>query len=312
MANGTEAIELILLGLGIGPGDEVIVPSATFVATVEAVHNVGAVPVFADSLAESVLIDLESVESLISARSAALIVVHLYGIPVDPGPLVELCNRHGLALIEDAAQAHGAKWGGQPVGSFGNAASFSFYPTKNLGALGDGGAVVTDDDELARRVKEFSRHGRSEVDADHSVVGRNSRLDAVQAAALDLKLDHLDAWVSHRRAAADRYRTLLGAVVQLEPETPAEAEPVWHLFPIYVPDRDALGAALGDVGVQTGVHYAAACHLWPCFSDLEVSALPHSERWFASELSLPMHSFITDAEIDAVAERLLPILQRSA
>lgn len=312
VANGTEAIELVLLGLGIGAGDEVILPSATFVATAEAVHAVGATPVFADSLDHSVLIDPAHVEALVGPRTAAVIIVHLYGLPVDPGPFVRLCARHGLALIEDAAQGHGARWGDQRIGSLGTAASFSFYPTKNLGAMGDAGAVVTDDPALAAAVTEYSRHGRSATRADHTVVGRNSRMDGLQAAALDLKLDHLDGGNERRRGVATRYRSGLEGRIRFERAAAPGAEAVWHLFPIYVDDRDGLGARLREVGVGTGVHYAEPCHAWPCFREAPHEALPNSERWFGSELSLPMHSSMTDEAADEVVDRLLAALDSGA
>jgi len=308
VANGTEAIELILLALGVGPGDEVIVPSATFVATAEAVHAVGATPVFADSLADGVLIDPAHAEALVGPRTTAVIIVHLYGMPVDPEPFLALCDRHGLALIEDAAQAHGGGWGDQRLGSFGTASTFSFYPTKNLGAMGDAGAIVTDDRDLASLVTEYSRHGRSSTRADHTVVGRNSRMDALQAAALDLKLDFLDDWNERRRGVAKRYHDGLVGQVRLEHPTDPRAEPVWHLFPVYVDDRDRLAGRLGELGIGTGVHYARPCHRWPGFGALDHPPLPNSEQWFASELSLPMHSFMTDETADAVVDRVLGVL----
>jgi dTDP-4-amino-4,6-dideoxygalactose transaminase len=229
VANGTDALELILTGSGIGPGDEVIVPANTFLATAEAVCNVGAAPVFVDVDPDTLLIEAPAVEAAITSRTSAVMVVHLYGQMADVDAIGAVCERAGIALIEDAAQAHGATWNGRRAGSFGVAAGFSFYPGKNLGAFGDGGIVVTDDDDLAERVRSIANHGRSFTDRDsHPNLGRNSRLDGLQAAVLDVKLDHLDRWNAGRRAAHAAYREFLPETVRLVGTRP-EVEGVYHL-----------------------------------------------------------------------------------
>ena len=274
-----------------------ILPTATYVATAESVANVGARPVFADVDEDTLGIDPTSVEAVVTSRTAAVIGVHLYGQPADLDTLNQICSRHQLALIEDAAQAHGARWRGKRIGSFGHVACFSFYPSKNLGAMGDGGAVVTSDEDLARRIRQRANHGVG-ISGTHDVVGRNSRLDGIQAAILDIKLDHLDAWNERRRAAASAYQHGLGESVR-SLVIDDRGEPVWHLFPIFPDDRDSLARSLSDRGVQTGVHYRQTCHEWEGFESV---SLPIAERAFSRELSLPMHAFISDTDVATVCE----------
>ncbi|HKR50273.1 MAG TPA: DegT/DnrJ/EryC1/StrS family aminotransferase, partial [Pseudonocardiaceae bacterium] len=249
VANGTDALELILIGLGVGRGDEVIVPANTFIATAEAVCATGAQPHFVDVCPDTLLIDPDAVEAAINPSTAAIIPVHLYGQMVDPEPISTIATAHGLALIEDAAQAHGARHRGVTAGSVGVAAGFSFYPGKNLGALGDGGAVVTSDLALAEKIRSIANHGRSATDRyRHDVVGRNSRLDTLQAALLSAKLTRLDADNARRAAAMAAYREMLPQ--RCTPVTVAPgAEPVYHLAVIQVDDRHQVGEALTAAGI---------------------------------------------------------------
>ena len=266
VANGTDALELILAGLGIGPGDEVLVPTNTFVATAEAVVTVGATPRFVDVLPDTLLIDPDAAAAAIGPRTAAIMAVHLFGQMTDMPALSALASKHGLALIEDAAQAHGARFAGRRAGGGGVAAGFSFYPGKNLGALGDGGAVVSNDAALVGRIRQLADHGRSQTDRyGHEVVGRNSRLDTLQAAALHVKLPVLDEANRARAAAVAQYRKSLPAwcvPVGVHPH----AEPVYHLAVVQVPDRAATARALDAAGIGWGIHYPVPCHLQPAFA----------------------------------------------
>lgn len=302
VGNGLDALTLILRALGIGPGDEVIVPSKTFVATWLAVSEAGAVPVPVEPEAGGFTIDPNAVEARITPRTRAIMPVHLYGHPADMTALADIARRHALALIEDAAQAHGARHRGRRAGSFGTAAGFSFYPGKNLGALGDGGAVVTSDPALAERVRRLRNYGSSRKYV-HEEQGVNSRLDELQAALLRVKLRHLDNWNAARRAAVARYReALAGADVVLPVEAP-HAESVWHLFVIRSRARDALQSHLAARGVSSVIHYPVPPHLQGAYRDAGwgQGALPLAERLAAEVLSLPMGPTLTPAQIEAVA-----------
>jgi dTDP-4-amino-4,6-dideoxygalactose transaminase len=309
VANGTDALALALRGLGVGAGDEVLVPANTFVATPEAVVAAGAVPVFVDVDPETLLIDFEDAQSAVTRRTAAVIPVHLFGQPVDPTTLEAFARRHGLAVIEDAAQAHGALAAdGRRVGTFGDAACFSFYPGKNLGALGDGGAVVTDDASLAKRIRSIADHGRSPVSKHvHDHIGVNSRLDALQAAALSAKLPHLDGWNDRRRRASARLDESLagsGAVpVSMAPGVTSAR----HLYVVRTENRDDLADRLGERGIDTGVHYGLSCHLQPAFSAHAPRPLPVAEEACADILSLPMSPTITDAQVTRVIDAVTSI-----
>ena len=300
VANGTDALELILAGLRIGPGDEVIVPTNTFVATAEAVVAVGATPRFVDVLPDTLLVDPDAVAAAVGPRTAAVIVVHLFGQMVDMTALSALAERHGLALVEDAAQAHGARFAGRRAGSWGVAGAFSFYPGKNLGALGDGGAVVSNDSALIDDIRRLADHGRSRVDRyAHEVSGRNSRLDTLQAALLEVKLPRLDAANRARAAAVQRYREELPASCVPLAVHPA-AEPVYHLAVVQVPDRAAATKALDDAEVGWGVHYPVPCHLQPAFAAYATGSLPVAEAAAARILSLPLHPALTAAQVGDV------------
>lgn len=301
VANGTDALELILAGLGVGPGDEVIVPTNTFVATAEAVVTVGATPRFVDVLPDTLLIDPAAVEAAVGPRTAAVMAVHLYGQMADMPALAAVTSQHGLALVEDAAQAHGARFGGHRAGSLGTAAGFSFYPGKNLGAIGDGGAVVSNDAELVARIRQLADHGRSQVDRyAHAVSGRNSRLDTLQAAVLNVKLAGLDAANRARRAAIARYREVLPPSCRLVAVHP-EAEAVHHLAVVQVPDRDVATRALDAAGIGWGIHYPVPCHRQPAFPDAAGESLPVAEAAAGHILSLPLSPTLTAEQIDRVA-----------
>lgn len=304
VANGTDALELVLAGLGIGRGDEVIVPANTFVATAEAVCAVGARPVFVDVRPDTLLIDPEAVAAAAGPRTAAVVAVHLFGQMVDVDRLGQFVRRHGLALVEDAAQAHGARSRGHRAGGAGIAAAFSFYPGKNLGALGDGGAVTSDDAQLLARVRRLADHGRSTADRHrHDLRGRNSRLDALQAALLSVKLPHLDAGNRHRRTMMGEYRRALPPSVVPVAEAPG-AESVHHLAVVQVDDRAAATAALDRAGIGWGVHYPVPCHLQPAFSEFRTAALPVAEAAAGRILSLPMSPVLTVRQVHEVARAL--------
>lgn len=308
VANGTDAIELVLVGMGVGPGDEVIVPANTFVATAEAVVTAGATPVFVDVDPGTLLITAAHIEAALTPQTRAVLVVHLYGQVPEMGPIIEVCDRNGVAVIEDAAQAHGATHNGTRAGNFGKAATFSFYPGKNLGALGDGGAVVTNDAELAEAIRVNANHGRGNH-LSHIMSGRNSRLDGLQGAALSIKLAHLDAWNARRREVHARYLELFAGSPVTMLETVAGSEPVHHLEVIRVADRDHVREALGAVNIRTGVHYALACHHQPAFEQYApATPLPVAETACATQLSIPMHPTLTDEEVERVAASVLAVV----
>jgi dTDP-4-amino-4,6-dideoxygalactose transaminase len=310
VANGTDALELVLRGLDIGPGDEVIVPTNTFVATAEAIVAAGAHPHFVDVDPGTLLMRPESVAGAVSARTAAVIVVHLFGEAADVVGLAAVAERAGIALIEDAAQAHGAAWDGRPIGSNGVASCFSFYPGKNLGAFGDGGAVATDDADLADRIRCLANHGRAvNGGADHAVVGRNSRLDSLQAAFLTVKLGHLDTHNERRRAAARQYDEALAScdAVRLLERNHRSAG-VHHLYPVEVSDRDRVREELGRRGIATGIHYPVPCHRLGGYTAYSPGVLPYAERAAARLLSLPISPTITSAQIDWVGATLRDVV----
>jgi dTDP-3-amino-3,4,6-trideoxy-alpha-D-glucose transaminase len=303
VASGTAALTIALEAAGVGPGDEVIVPAHTYIASALAVSRAGATPVFCDVDAGTGLIDCRSAAQAITDRTAALLPVHLYGQPCGMDAVRSLAREHGLAVIEDCAQAHGAHDGEDRVGTLGTAAAFSFYPSKNLGALGDGGAIATDDGALAQRAREIRNLGQR-AKGEHVRIGANERLDGLQAALLRVKLPHLDGWNRRRREHAERYRALLGDTVGLLEERPG-AECVYHLFPVRVADRDAVADRLRDRGVQTGVHYAPALRDQPPFAATPGhTATPNADAWAREELSLPMFPELEPFEIDHVAAAL--------
>jgi dTDP-4-amino-4,6-dideoxygalactose transaminase len=303
VSSGTSALELSLRALGIGPGDEVIVPSNSFIATAEAVTPTGATPVLVDVDEETALITAEIVEAALTARTRCVIPVHLYGRPVEMAPLMELCRAHDLRLVEDTCQAHGARYRGQRVGTFGDAGCFSFYPTKNLGGWGDGGAVVTANPELAERLRLMRSHGEG-TRHHHEMPAGTHRLHSLQAAILSVKLKRLDGWNENRRQAAAALREALAdSAVTLPAPIAAEGDHVYHLFVVRTPDRDALRAHLGEQSVASAIHYPTPIHLQPAYAGLPPHAgdLPVSERLATESLSLPIFPSITDEEISSIA-----------
>lgn len=300
--NGMEALALILKALGIGSEDEVIVPGFTFIATWLAVSAVGARPVPADPDPETYNIDPARIEAALTDRTRAIIPVHLYGQPADMDPLLEMAERYGLSVIEDAAQAHGARYKGRRAGGLGHAAAFSFYPAKNLGAFGDGGAVTTHDDALARKLKTLRNYG-SRIKYHHEVQGSNSRLDELQAALLRVKLRVLDEWNDRRRRLAEVYlKQLAGCPGLTLPHVPSWAEPVWHLFVVRHNDRQALQHHLTEIGIGTLIHYPVPPHLSDAYrkGGYFRMDLPWSNQLADSVLSLPIGPQLTLDQQDAV------------
>jgi len=307
VSNGTAAVQLALAGCGVGAGDEVILPANTFIATAEAVSALGAVPVLVDCERDSSNIDANKIEAAITPRTRAVVPVHLYGQPADLDPVFDVARRHRLDVVEDAAQAHGARYKGRRVGALGRAGSFSFYPGKNLGAYGEGGAVATNDPEVARRLRLLRDHG-SERKYEHEIVGHNYRLEGIQGAVLSVKLRRLDGWNARRRGHAARYRELLGPLeeagaLRLPREMPY-AEHVYHLFVVESDERDGLQKRLASAGVQTGIHYPVPVHLQPAYRPLghREGDFPESERQARRVLSLPMFAELTEEQLARVAE----------
>jgi len=304
VANGTDALHLSLRACGVGPGDEVITAANTFIATTEAISAVGATIVLVDMDPDSYTIDPARIEERITPRTRAIIPVHLYGQPANMAAIMEIANRHNLLVVEDACQAHGARFGGQRVGTIGTVGCFSCYPGKNLGAYGDAGIVVTNDDAIADRVRLLANHG-SRVKYHHEIEGWNSRLDSLQAAVLSLKLKYLDAWNAERRTIAMRYTdALAGSGV----ETPAivNGDHVWHLFVVQTADRGDLADALHQQGVATGIHYPVPLHLQPAYRQMgyKPGDFPVTERAATRILSLPMYPGMPDVHIDYVVDAI--------
>ena len=303
VGNGLDALMLALKALGIGEGDEVIVPSNTYIATALAVTYVGARPVFVEPRLDSFNLNPELIESAITSRTRAIMPVHLYGQACEMDAIMAIARKHGLFVIEDYAQAHGATWKGQRVGSFGDAAGFSFYPGKNLGALGDAGAVVTDNDDIAAKVRALGNYG-SDYKYHHIYKGNNSRLDELQAAFLSAKLPHLERMNADRRRISARYSAeIVNPKVHL-PMVLTDCVPVWHIFAVRCDERDALETHLNARGIGTNKHYPIPMHLQECYRDLDLvpGALPIAEEISRTELSLPMYYGMTDDEISAVID----------
>lgn len=302
VGNGLDALALLIRAYDFEPGSEIIVPAHTFIATFLAVSANGCVPVPAEPDPRTMLIDPSDVEALITPRTRAIIAVHLYGLLCDMTALTGIARTHGLRLIEDAAQAHGAVRDGRAAGGWADAAGFSFYPTKNLGALGDGGAVTTDDAVLAERVRMFRNYGSSAKDV-HVLAGVNSRLDELQAAVLRAKLPHLEADNARRRQIAARYsRALADTPLELPP--PAGEDHVHHLYVVRTPDRTRLRDALASAGIGTAVHYPTPPHLQPAYRGLTARPLPITERLAAQVVSLPMHPALSDGDVEHIIEVL--------
>jgi dTDP-4-amino-4,6-dideoxygalactose transaminase len=305
LGNGTDALFLTLRALGIGAGDEVITVAHTFIATSEAISLAGARPIFVDIREDTMLMDPAALEAAITPRTRAIIPVHLYGQPCEMDRIMSIARRHGLKVVEDAAQAHGARWQDRRAGSLGDAACFSFYPGKNLGAYGDAGAVVSQDTELIQRIRMLANHGRLEK-YTHEIEGTNSRLDGLQAAVLRVKLRYLDAWNAARQEHAAQYlEALRGEGIHLPAVHPA-AEPVWHLFVVRLQDRDRLQTYLKSEGIATGVHYPIPLHQQPAYRyhALAQAWLPVTEQVAAQVLSLPMYPELTGDDIATVSQQV--------
>lgn len=312
VSSGTAALELALRALGVGPGHEVITTTHTFIATAEAISAVGARPVFVDIDSRTYNIDPDACAAAVTPATRALLPVHLYGQPADMVRLQRVAADHGLALVEDAAQAHGAAWQGQPVGARGDAACYSFYPGKNLGAYGDAGAVTCADPALDEQVRLLRNHGRRSKYL-HEQIGFGERLDTLQAAVLRVKLRRLAEWTAARRRLAARYSALLAGSGLALPAVTAGAEPVWHLYVVRTPRRDALLSHLKAQGIGAGVHYPVPLHLQPAYAGLGYrrGALPISEEVAATCLSLPLYPEMSDSQQDRVVGAVLEFMQQA-
>jgi len=303
--SGTSALHLALLAAGVGPGDEVITVPFTFVATAAAILYTGAKPVFVDIDPQTFTMATDQIEAAITDRTRAIVPVHLYGHPADMDPILEIARANNLAVIEDAAQAHGATYKGKRVGGLGDLGCFSFYPGKNLGAYGEGGAVTTNDEECARQIRMLRDWG-AERKYHHELKGFNYRMEGIQGAILRVKLRYLDHWTNLRRQHAQRYHSLLRNSDLVLPETMAWAEHVWHVYGVRVKDRASVQAGLSSIGIQTNIHYPTPVHLLPAYSDLGYprGAFPESEAAAEEELSLPMYPELTSEQMEQVCVAL--------
>ncbi len=307
VANGTDALTLALKAYGVAPGDEVITVAHTFIATGGAILINGAKPVFVDVDPVSYTMDPEKLEQAITPRTKVIVPVHIYGHPADMTRILEIANRRGLPVLEDAAQAHGATWQGRRAGSLGHAACFSFYPGKNLGAYGDAGIVVSNDEAYLAKVRQLANHGGGANKYDNVVPGTNSRLDTLQAAVLRVKLSHLDAWNEERRACAELYSKLLADIpgIGLPREIPG-ARSAWHLYTIRVEDRAALQADLHEQGIATAIHYPRPLHLQPAMAAAggKLGDLPVTEKLANQVVSLPLYPELPQATVREIASML--------
>jgi len=303
VSNGTAAIQLAAMACGIKAGDEVIVPANTFFASAEAISTAGATPVFVDADSVSYNLDPAKIEAAITPRTRAIMPVHLYGQAADLDPIFDIAARHNLFVIEDAAQAHGSLYKGRRVGALGRVGCFSFYPGKNLGAYGEGGAVVTNDEDVARQVRLLRDHGSAQK-YRHEIIGYNFRLEGIQGAVLNVKLPHLDKWNDLRREHAARYGELLKETELVLPREMPYARHVYHLYVVQTNNREELQQSLSEAGVQTGIHYPVPVHLQPAYASLDYKrgAFPEAEKQSARVLSLPMFPELTIEQIQRVAE----------
>ena len=309
--SGTQAIELALRAVGLEPGDEVIAPANTFIASVLPISRLGAKPVLVDINPKTYNIDVEKIEAAITPRTKVILPVHLYGQPVtEMEKLLDIAERHNLTVVEDTAQSHGAKYKGQRAGSFGKVAAFSFYPGKNLGAYGDGGAVVTNDDEIAEKVRQLRNYGQSKK-YHHDQLGFNHRLDSIQAAVLNVKLQYLDEWNDGRRKNANLYLKELAATEGvILPHVPSEVEPVWHIFAIRTQKRDGMMAFLKENGISTGIHYPIPIHMQKSYQhlDYEKGDFPITEKIAKELISLPMCAELSEEMVVYVCDKIKEFL----
>jgi dTDP-4-amino-4,6-dideoxygalactose transaminase len=312
VANGTDALHLALRACGVGPGDEVVTVANTFIATGEAILLAGARPVFVDVDEATHTMDPSGLEAAITPRTKVVLPVHLYGHPADTTAIGEVAGRHGLPVLEDAAQAHGAEWRGRRAGALGHAACFSFYPTKNLGALGDAGMVTSSDEAFVARVRQVANHGAGQHRYDNVILGTNSRLDTLQAAFLRVKLRHLDRWNAERRQRAEAYtRALDGVPGLVVPRERKGARSAWHLYTVRVPERDALADHLRSRGIGTAVHYPRPIHLQGSMTAAggRPGDLPVSERLSREVLCLPLYPELPLEDVARVADEVRAFLQ---
>jgi dTDP-4-amino-4,6-dideoxygalactose transaminase len=309
-ANGTDALEILLKAAGIGPGDEVLVPAVSWIATSEAVSNIGAKPVFVDIEAGKYTIDPKLAEAKITPRTKAIIPVHLYGQMADMDAIMDLSQRYNLFVLEDCAQAHGAKYKGRMAGRIGHAGSFSFFPGKNLGAYGDAGGMITDDDGLAERARMICQHGQSKLKHDHKIEGRNSRLDGIQAAILSVNLPHLESWTEARRRHAIEYRRQLTGLPLTLQEERSDCRHVYHLFVLQVEDREAVAKELGAAGIGTTMQYPRALPLLTAYQNMGYTAaeFPNAVQLTTRCLSLPMYPELSADQLSHIIGRVKEVL----
>ena len=299
--NGSDSLEIVLRAWEIGPGDEVLVPDLTWVATAGAVSLVGATPVFVDIHPDHYTMDPTKIRSKISSRTKAIIPVHLYGLPCVMDEILSIAKHHGLKVLEDCAQAHGSQYKGQMIGTFGDAGSFSFYPSKNLGAFGDSGAIVTQDEALAEKCRLIGNHGQPQKNT-HLMLGRNSRMDAMQAAILRVKLNYLSAWNEQRQEVAAQYHKLLADVPVKTPFIYEGSSHVFHLYVIQTDHRDELRRFLAEKGIKTGIHYPNPLHKMPMFQSLPHRELEVAENITGRILSLPIFPELSHVEVQYVCD----------
>jgi dTDP-4-amino-4,6-dideoxygalactose transaminase len=309
--SGTSALHLAVVAAGIGPGDDVLVPSHTFIATIWAVIYAGANPILCDVDAKTATIDIKDAERRLTARTRAIIPVHLYGQPADMNAVAELARKHGLAVIEDAAQSIGARWDGRATGTLGSFGCYSFYPGKNLGAAGEAGLVVTHDDASAAQVRALRSHGQSKRYV-HTAIGFNYRMDSIQGLVLRYKLAKIDQWTNRRREIAALYIDALSGL-PLEMPTIAHQDHVWHLFVVRTRQRDALRNHLQQFRIESGLHYPIPNHNQPCLSHLNVDrrTFPQSDRWASEGLSLPLFYGMTDMQVERVSDAIRGFFKQS-
>jgi dTDP-4-amino-4,6-dideoxygalactose transaminase len=309
VGNGTDALYIAMKSLGLGPGDEVITTASTFIATSEAITQTGAQVVFVDSDEKTYTIDPAQVARAVTSKTKAIIPVHLYGQPADMSAILDVAEQHGLYIIEDAAQANGAVYRDRTIGTIGTIACFSFYPGKNLGAYGDAGAIVTQDDALAEKARMYANHGRIDK-YDHEIEGINSRLDGLQAAILNVKLKHVNTWTERRRAIAQQYDKALGDVV-VTPYAAPDRKHVYHLYVVRVKNRDQVQARLTEKGVATGIHYPIPLPFLKAYDCLDHKAVdfPVADRLKDEILSLPIHGSMTDEEVAYVIDSVRSAVQ---
>jgi dTDP-4-amino-4,6-dideoxygalactose transaminase len=306
--NGTDALEIILNSLKIGPGDEVIVPALTWISTAEAVNNVGAEPVFVDVNIDTYNIDYTKIREKITKRTKAIIPVHLYGCPVEVNEIIRIAGENGLFVVEDCAQAHGAEYSGKKVGSFGIASAFSFFPSKNLGAFGDGGAIVTNDKDIYETARKIANHGQLKIKHEHSIIGRNSRLDSLQASILNVKLGNLDKWNSRRNQIADFYMTNLGVNKEIIlPKLLENSKHVFHLFVIRCKNRERMSELLTEKNIAWAIHYPKPLPFLDAYKykNHVQEEFPVSGQITNEIISLPMFPELTDSQLHMICNQIL-------